>query len=103
MPEISGNRLGMCALIRAPIAITLLYEKAKPTPSTLESLAVLHRTGVIFLCKARTRHRLWTAGGILVVAISGTQLLPVAVIAFIAVVGVVQAGLDLYQGKPEVV
>lgn len=64
------------------------------------SLAVLHRTGVIFLCKARTRHRLWAVGGVLGVAIAGTNLLPITVIALIAAVGIVQVGLDLYQGKP---
>lgn len=65
------------------------------------SLAVLHRTGVIFFCKARTRHRLSAAGMLLVLATSGTDLLPITVIALIAGVGIVQVGLDLYQGKPE--
>ncbi|PZD73201.1 hypothetical protein C1752_02417 [Acaryochloris thomasi RCC1774] len=65
------------------------------------SLAVLHRTGVIFFCKARTRHRLWAVGVVLGVAIAGTQLLPITVIALIAAVGIVQVSLDLYQGKPE--
>jgi low temperature requirement protein LtrA len=64
------------------------------------SLAVLHRTGIIFFCKARTRHRLWAVGVLLGIAIAGTQLLPVTVIALIAVVGMVQVGLDIYQGKP---
>ncbi|MEO0373646.1 MAG: low temperature requirement protein A [Cyanobacteria bacterium P01_A01_bin.17] len=65
------------------------------------SLAVLHRTGVIFFCKARARHRLWAVGVVLGVAIAGTQLLPITVIALIAAVGIVQVSLDLYQGKPE--
>lgn len=65
------------------------------------ALAVLHRTGVIFFCKARTRHRLWAVGVVLAVAIAGTNLLPITVIASIAIVGIVQVGLDLYQGKPE--
>lgn len=65
------------------------------------SLAVLHRTGVIFLCKARTRHRLAAVGMMLVLAIAGINLLPITIIALIAGVGIVQVGLDLYQGKPE--
>jgi low temperature requirement protein LtrA len=64
------------------------------------AMAVLHRTGVIFLCKARTRHRIAAMIGLLVVAIVGGALSPVAIMAIIAGVGMTQVGLDLYQGKP---
>lgn len=64
------------------------------------SLAVLHRTGVIFKCKARTKHRLWAAVALLLVAIAGANLLPLVIIALTAVVCLVQVGLDLYQGRP---
>lgn len=64
------------------------------------SLAALHRTGVIFYCKARTRHRLGAAAVLLLLAIVGTNLLPIAVMATIAVIGVIQVFLDIYQGRP---
>ncbi len=64
------------------------------------AMAVLHRTGVIFLCKARTRHRIVATLGLLAVAIVGGALSPVAVMAIVAGVGMTQVGLDLYQGKP---
>jgi low temperature requirement protein LtrA len=64
------------------------------------AMAVLHRTGVIFLCKARTRHRIAAMIGMLVVAIGGGTLSPVVVMTIIAIVGMTQVGLDLYQGKP---
>ena len=64
------------------------------------SLAVLHRTGVIFFCKARTRHRLWGMGVMLILAIAGTSLPTILLIGIVAGVGIVQVGLDLYQGKP---
>jgi low temperature requirement protein LtrA len=64
------------------------------------ALAMLHRTGVIFFCKGRTNHRLAGMAALLVVAIAGTNLLPVAVIGIVAIVCVIEVGLDLYQGKP---
>ena len=63
------------------------------------ALAVLHRTGIIFKCKARTKHRLAAAGVLFIVAIAGASLPPVAIIAIIATVCVVEVGLDLYQGR----
>lgn len=65
------------------------------------SLAVLHRTGVIFKCKVRTRHRLFAFAGLMGIAIAGANLLPISVIAIIAMIGLIQVALDLYQGHPE--
>jgi low temperature requirement protein LtrA len=64
-------------------------------------LAVLHRMGVIFACKSRTRHRLWGMGAMLVLAIAGASLAPTTVIALVAAMGLLQVGLDIYQGKPD--
>ena len=64
------------------------------------SLAVLHRTGVIFKCKVRTKHRLVAAAGLTGIAIAGANLLPISVIAIIALIGLIQVALDLYQGHP---
>ncbi|MEM9265823.1 MAG: low temperature requirement protein A [Cyanobacteria bacterium P01_F01_bin.13] len=64
------------------------------------SLAVLHRMGVIFMCKARTRHRLVGMAAMVGVALVGKGLSPMGVMGFVALVGIVQVGLDLYQGKP---
>ncbi len=63
------------------------------------ALAILHRTGVIFACKARTRHRLAAAAAVLAIAAFGSMLLPVFVIGAIAFVGIIEVILDLYQ-KP---
>lgn len=68
---------------------------------TYTALAVLHRTGVIFKCKARTKHRLAAAGVLLLVAIAGQPLLPLQVIGLVTLVGAIEVGLDLYQGKPQ--
>ena len=64
------------------------------------ALAVLHRMGVIFLCKARTRHRLGGMATMLVLAIAGGALSPVILITLVALMALIQVGLDLYQGKP---
>lgn len=64
------------------------------------SLAVLHRMGVIFMCKVRTRHRLVGMAAMLGVALVGTSLSSIGVMSFVALMGIVQVGLDLYQGKP---
>ena len=61
------------------------------------SLAILHRTGVIFACKVRARHRLLGAVALLAIAAFGKELLPVGVMSVIAVIGVAQVGLDIAQ------
>lgn len=64
------------------------------------AMAVLHRTGVIFKCKARTKHRVGGAIALLVLALTGATLLPVVLIGIIAGICVIEVGLDLYQGRP---
>ncbi len=36
------------------------------------------------------------------IAIAGANLLPISVIANIAIIGLIQVGLDLYQGHPPI-
>jgi low temperature requirement protein LtrA len=67
------------------------------------ALAVLHRTGVIFQCKARTKHRLAGAGLLTLLAATGATLIPVVLIGLIAVICAIEVGLDLYQGRPATV
>lgn len=66
------------------------------------SLSVLHRMGVIFYCKARTKHRLGAAITLLILAIAGETLWPLSVMGIIAFICVIQVLLDLYQGRPSV-
>ncbi|MGD2183521.1 low temperature requirement protein A [Lusitaniella coriacea] len=66
------------------------------------ALSILHRTGVIFYCKARTKHRLGAVAILLAVAIAGNNLLPLSAIAIVAIVCIAQVILDLYQGRPQV-
>ncbi|MDY6782518.1 MAG: low temperature requirement protein A [Cyanobacteriota bacterium] len=63
------------------------------------ALAVLHRLGIIYLCKGRTRHRLGGMVAMLVLAGAGGTLSPVGIMTGVAFVGLVQVGLDVYQGK----
>lgn len=64
------------------------------------SLGALHRMGIIRMCKVRTRHRLAGTAVMLVLAIAGSQVSPMGVMALVALTGLVQVGLDLYQGNP---
>ncbi|HEY9669248.1 MAG TPA: low temperature requirement protein A [Coleofasciculaceae cyanobacterium] len=66
------------------------------------SLAILHRTGIIFYCKARTRHRLGAMAVLIALAIAGETLLPIVVITIITAVCAIQVFLDVYQGRPAV-
>jgi low temperature requirement protein LtrA len=66
----------------------------------LVSLAILHRTGVIFRCKVRSKYRLWSAMALVGLAALGTQLPPIAVVGCVAAVAVFQVAQDLYQGHP---
>lgn len=63
------------------------------------ALAVLHRTGVIFQCQARTKHRFMAAGLLFGLAIAGASWMPVVFVSLIAAICVIQVGLDLYQGR----
>jgi low temperature requirement protein LtrA len=64
------------------------------------ALAVLHRTGVIFQCQARTKHRLGAAIILLILAIVGNGLPPLAIVGVAAGVSMFQVAQDLYQGHP---
>lgn len=66
----------------------------------LLSLAILHRTGVIFRCKVRAKYRLWSAIALLGVAAFGVGLLPLVVVAIVAGIAGGQVVQDLYQGHP---
>jgi low temperature requirement protein LtrA len=67
----------------------------------LASLAVLHQTGVIFQCKARTKHRMGGAIVLLILAIVGNGLPPLVIVLFVAGISVFQVAQDIYQGHPE--
>jgi low temperature requirement protein LtrA len=67
----------------------------------LTALAILHRTGVIFQCRARTKHRMGAAIVLLMVAIVGNGLPPLAIVLFVAGTSVFQVAQDIYQGHPE--
>ncbi|MBN3870501.1 MULTISPECIES: low temperature requirement protein A [unclassified Nostoc] len=64
------------------------------------SVSILHRFGVIRYCKIRSQYRLGGAVVLLAIAILGKGLLPVAVIALVAVVSAGQVVQDLYQSRP---
>lgn len=55
---------------------------------------------MIRYCKIRSQSRLVGAVVLLAIAIFGKGLLPVAVIALVAVVSAVQVVQDLYQSRP---
>jgi low temperature requirement protein LtrA len=63
------------------------------------ALAVLHRLGIIYLCKGRTCHRLGGGVAMLVLAIAGGSLSPLTIMMGVALVALIQVGLDVYQGK----
>jgi hypothetical protein len=67
----------------------------------LTALAILHRTGVIFRCRARTKHRMGAAIVLLMLAIVGNGLPPLAIVLFVAGISVFQVAQDIYQGHPE--
>ena len=64
------------------------------------ALGILHRTGVIRYCKIRTKYRSGAAAVLLIIAILGRGLLPLAVIALVAFVCAVQVFQDMYQSRP---
>ena len=66
----------------------------------LIALAILHRTGVIFRCKVRSKYRFGSAIVLLMIALVGEPLLPLMVIGLVAVVCVFQVVQDIYQGHP---
>ncbi|MEH2295082.1 low temperature requirement protein A [Nostoc sp.] len=64
------------------------------------AVSILHRFGVIRYCKIRSQYRLGGAFVLLAIAILGKNLLPVTVIALVAVVSAGQVVQDLYQSRP---
>ena len=66
----------------------------------LITLGMLHRTGVIRYCKIRSKYRSGAAVVLVIIAILGKGLLPLAVIALVAFVCAVQVFQDLYQSRP---
>lgn len=66
------------------------------------AVSILHRFGVIRYCKIRSQYRLGGAVVLLAIAILGKGLLPVAVIALVAVVSAGQVVQDLYQSRPTI-
>ncbi|MBH8572437.1 low temperature requirement protein A [Nostocaceae cyanobacterium CENA369] len=66
----------------------------------LSAIGILHRFGVIRYCKIRSQYRLVGASVLLLLAIFGKGLLPILVIALVAVVVAVQVIQDLYQSRP---
>lgn len=66
----------------------------------LITLGILHRTGVIRYCKIRSKYRNGAAVVLVIIAIFGKGLLPLAVIALVAFVCAIQVVQDLYQSRP---
>lgn len=64
------------------------------------AVSILHRFGVIRYYKIRSQYRLGGAVVLLVIAILGKGLLPVAIIALVAVVSAGQIVQDLHQSRP---
>jgi low temperature requirement protein LtrA len=66
----------------------------------LFALSLLHRTGVIFKCKARMKHRLGGAIVLLIIAIAGNGLPPLAIMVLVTGITLFQVAQDQYQGHP---
>lgn len=66
----------------------------------LLALTILHRTGVIFRCKVRSKYRFGSAIVLLLIALVGEPLSPLMVIGLVAVVSIFQVVQDIYQGHP---
>ncbi|MBW4677916.1 MAG: low temperature requirement protein A [Desmonostoc geniculatum HA4340-LM1] len=64
------------------------------------AVSILHRFGVIRYCKIRSQYRLGGAVVLVAIAIFGKGLLPVTVIALVALISVLQVVQDLYQSRP---
>ena len=64
------------------------------------ALGILHRTGVIRYCKIRAKYRIATAVVLILIAILGKGLLPLTVIALVALVCGGQVFQDMYQSRP---
>lgn len=63
----------------------------------LLALGLLHRTGVIFRCKVRTKYRVGAAIVLVVVAVVGVGWSPLLVVGVVGLVCATQVVQDLYQ------
>lgn len=63
------------------------------------SLAVLHRTGVIFRCKARTQYRFGAAIALLLLAVIGGGLPAVALSIVTLIICISQVAQDIHQSQ----
>ncbi len=61
------------------------------------SLGLLHRTGVIFKCKVRSKYRFGTATLLIILAMVGVSLSPLVVVGLVALICTTQVVQDLYQ------
>ncbi|MDZ8108295.1 MAG: low temperature requirement protein A [Nostoc sp. DedQUE12a] len=64
------------------------------------AVSILHRFGVIRYCKIRSKYRLAGAVVLIAIAIFGKGLLPITIIALVALVSALQVVQDLYQSRP---
>ncbi|MFN6496300.1 MAG: low temperature requirement protein A [Nostoc sp. DedQUE01] len=64
------------------------------------AVGILHKFGVIRYCQIRSKYRLAGAVVLIAIALFGKGLLPIAVIALVAVVSALQVVQDLYQSRP---
>ena len=61
------------------------------------SLGLLHRTGIIFMCKVRSKYRFGAAALLIILAIVGVGWSPLVVVGLVALVCATQVVQDLYQ------
>ena len=61
------------------------------------SLGLLHRTGVIFKCKVRSKYRFGTATLLIILAMVGVSVSPLVVVGLVAFICATQVVQDLYQ------
>ncbi len=61
------------------------------------SLGLLHRTGIIFKCKVRSKYRFGTAALLIILAIVGVGQSPLLIVGIVAVICATQVVQDLYQ------
>lgn len=64
------------------------------------AVGILHRFGVIRYCKIRSMYRFGGTVVLLAIALISKGLLPIAVIALVAIVSAAQVIQDLYQSRP---
>ncbi len=63
----------------------------------LLSLGLLHRTGIIFRCKVRSKYRFGAAALLIILAMVGISWSPLVVVGLVALVCATQVVQDLYQ------